>query len=142
VEIEWLTATEAAQHLKVRPRTLLLWAREGKILAHKLSGIHRRIYRFLRHELDRMTSVRSTLKRIGQPQDGRLSRDVAKEVSQETARQILDGRRVSRRLLSHVEIAVSESVWLGAGTFGNKSHRPSKTTIPRLVRNAPKTTND
>jgi hypothetical protein len=30
---EWLTATEAAHHLKVRPRTLLSWARQGKIPA-------------------------------------------------------------------------------------------------------------
>jgi hypothetical protein len=27
---EWLTATEAAQYLKVKPRSLLLWVREGE----------------------------------------------------------------------------------------------------------------
>jgi excisionase family DNA binding protein len=55
----WLTANEAAEYLKVRPRTLLLWARQGKIPAHKLSGIQRCIYRFLRPELDRMLGVSS-----------------------------------------------------------------------------------
>jgi excisionase family DNA binding protein len=59
VAIEWLTANEAADYLKVRPRTLLLWARQGKIPAHKLSGVHRRIYRFLRPELDLMLGVSS-----------------------------------------------------------------------------------
>ena len=59
MEIEWLTAAEAAQYLKVRPRTLLLWARQGKIPAHRLSGIQRCIYRFLRPELDRMLGVSS-----------------------------------------------------------------------------------
>jgi len=59
LEIEWLTAQEAAEYLKIRPRTLLLWARQGKIPAHRLSGIQRRIYRFLRHELDLMLGVSS-----------------------------------------------------------------------------------
>jgi excisionase family DNA binding protein len=59
VETEWLTATEAAQYLKVRPRTLLLWARQGRIPAHRLSGIRRGIYRFLRRELDLMLGVSS-----------------------------------------------------------------------------------
>jgi hypothetical protein len=31
---EWLTAAEAAAHLKVRPRTLLLWVRQGRVPAH------------------------------------------------------------------------------------------------------------
>ena len=66
MEIEWLTAKEAAEYLKVRPRTLLLWARQGKIPAHRLSGIRRRIYRFLRRELDLMLGVSSA-----EPADGR-----------------------------------------------------------------------
>ena len=52
-------AKEAAEHLKIRPRTLLLWARQGKIPAHRLSGIQRCIYRFLRCELDLMLGVSS-----------------------------------------------------------------------------------
>jgi excisionase family DNA binding protein len=52
VETEWLTANEAAQYLKVKPRTLLQWARERKIPAHKLSGVQRCVWRFLRPELD------------------------------------------------------------------------------------------
>ena len=51
---EWLNTTEAARHLKVKPRTLAQWAREGKVPAHRLSGIHRVTWRFLRPELDAM----------------------------------------------------------------------------------------
>jgi excisionase family DNA binding protein len=50
--MEWLTAKEAALHLKVRPATLLLWARQGKIPAHRLSGTRRCVWRFKREELD------------------------------------------------------------------------------------------
>lgn len=49
---EWLTASEAAMHLKVRRRTLLQWVREGKIPAHRLSGVRRCVWRFLKPELD------------------------------------------------------------------------------------------
>ena len=59
MESDWLTATEAAEYIKVHPRTLLLWARQGKIPAHKLSGIQRCIYRFLRRELDLMLGMSS-----------------------------------------------------------------------------------
>ena len=51
---EWLTTNEAAEYLKVKPRTLLQWTREKKIPAHKLSGVQRRVWRFLRPELDAM----------------------------------------------------------------------------------------
>lgn len=56
---EWLTAREAALHLKVQPRTLLLWARQGKVPAHRLSGIRRCVWRFLRTELDAMLGLSS-----------------------------------------------------------------------------------
>jgi excisionase family DNA binding protein len=49
---EWLTATEAAHYLKVKVRTLLLWARQGKIKGHTLSGTKRRVWRFRRADLD------------------------------------------------------------------------------------------
>jgi excisionase family DNA binding protein len=38
---EWLTSREAAEYLKIKPRTLGVWARQGKVPAHKLSGLHR-----------------------------------------------------------------------------------------------------
>ena len=45
----------AAEYLKINPRTLLSWAREGKVPAHRLSGgTQRSIWRFLRSELDAM----------------------------------------------------------------------------------------
>lgn len=52
--MEWLTVVEAALHLKVKPRTLAAWARQGKVPAHALSGAQRRVWRFLRTELDAM----------------------------------------------------------------------------------------
>lgn len=50
----WLTGSEAAEYLKVKPRTLLQWTREGKVPAHKLSGTKRCVWRFLKSELDAM----------------------------------------------------------------------------------------
>jgi excisionase family DNA binding protein len=49
---EWLTAQEAAAHLRVKHRTLLQWAKAGKVPAHKLSGTRRTTWRFLLSELD------------------------------------------------------------------------------------------
>jgi hypothetical protein len=49
---QWMTAAEAAQHLRVEPRTILLWARQGHVKGHILSGTRRVTWRFLRPELD------------------------------------------------------------------------------------------
>ena len=49
---DWLTASEAASYLKVQTRTLLMWTRNGKIKAYSLSGTKRRVWRFLRSDLD------------------------------------------------------------------------------------------
>lgn len=49
---EWLTAKEAAQYLRVAHRTVLEWAKTGKIPAHKLSGTARVTWRFRADELD------------------------------------------------------------------------------------------
>jgi excisionase family DNA binding protein len=49
---EWLTAKEAARYLKVKPRTLLLWVRQGKVKGFALSGTKRRVWRFRREDLD------------------------------------------------------------------------------------------
>lgn len=49
---EWLTVAEAAQHLKIKPRTLLLWVRQGKVKAFALSGTKRRVWRFRQADLD------------------------------------------------------------------------------------------
>ncbi len=49
---EWLTANEAAKHLKVKPRTLLLWVRQGKVKAFALCGTRRRVWRFRQADLD------------------------------------------------------------------------------------------
>jgi excisionase family DNA binding protein len=54
VDREWLTATEAALYLKVKPRTVLKWAKEARIPAHPLSGSKRVTWRFLKSELDGM----------------------------------------------------------------------------------------
>ena len=49
---EWLTASEAAKYLKIKPRTLLLWVRQDKVKGHALSGTKRHVWRFRREELD------------------------------------------------------------------------------------------
>src|SRR5689334_15632129 len=51
-QTEWLTVQEAADHLRVKTRTLLLWTRQGKINGYVLSGTRRRVWRYLRTELD------------------------------------------------------------------------------------------
>jgi len=51
---QWLTAEEAAQYLKVKVRTLLHWARQGKVKGYPLSGTKRRVWRFLYADLDAM----------------------------------------------------------------------------------------
>lgn len=52
LQSEWLTVSEAAQHLKIKPRTLLLWVRQGKVKAFALSGTKRRVWRFRQTDLD------------------------------------------------------------------------------------------
>jgi excisionase family DNA binding protein len=49
---EWLTATEAASYLRTKPRTILLWARQGHVKGYILSGTRRVTWRFLRSDLD------------------------------------------------------------------------------------------
>jgi excisionase family DNA binding protein len=49
---EWLTATEAAEYLSIKPRSLLSWVRQGKLQAYALSGSKRRIWSFRKEDLD------------------------------------------------------------------------------------------
>ncbi len=37
-QFDWLTVSEAAAYLKVKPRTLLLWVRQGKLPAYRPFG--------------------------------------------------------------------------------------------------------
>ena len=48
----WLTATEAASYLKVEPRTLLAWVRQGRVKGVALSGTRRITWRFRAQDLD------------------------------------------------------------------------------------------
>jgi excisionase family DNA binding protein len=64
--VEWLNTAEAAQHLRIKPRTLVLWARAGKVPGHRLSGNQRVTWRFLRQELDAMLEPSSAV-----PAEGR-----------------------------------------------------------------------
>jgi len=52
IQSEWLTVAEAANYLKIKPRTLLLWVRQGKVKAFALSGTKRRVWRFRQADLD------------------------------------------------------------------------------------------
>ena len=47
-----MRAQEAAAYLKIKPRTLLLWVRQGKLKAYALSGTKRRVWRFRQADLD------------------------------------------------------------------------------------------
>jgi len=49
---DWLTSDEAAQYLRVKRRTLLLWVRQGKLQAFALSGTKRHVWRFRKQDLD------------------------------------------------------------------------------------------
>jgi len=51
---EWLTSQQAASYLKVKPRTLLQWARQGTVKGFVLSGTRRITWRFLQADLDAM----------------------------------------------------------------------------------------
>lgn len=57
----WLTAVEAAQYLKINTRTLLAWAREGKVKGYVLSGHTRHVWRFRRVDLDATLDVPAVL---------------------------------------------------------------------------------
>ena len=52
LQSEWLTTEEASAYLKVKPRSLLLWVRRGKLPAYALSGTRRRVWRFRKEDLD------------------------------------------------------------------------------------------
>lgn len=62
---QWLTAGEAARHLKIEPRTLLLWARKGKVKGYILSGTERVTWRFLGSDLDATLRVPAVLSATG-----------------------------------------------------------------------------
>ena len=49
---QWLTTAEAANYLRVKPRSLLLWVRHGRMQAYALSGTKRHIWRFRQEDLD------------------------------------------------------------------------------------------
>jgi excisionase family DNA binding protein len=49
---EWLTPAEAAAYYKVKQGSLLNWVRQGRVLAYKMSGTKRHIWRFRREDLD------------------------------------------------------------------------------------------
>jgi excisionase family DNA binding protein len=61
LQSDWLTVQEAAHYLKVKPRTLLLWVRQGKVKAFALSGTKRRVWRFRQADLDAVLLESSVL---------------------------------------------------------------------------------
>jgi excisionase family DNA binding protein len=63
----WLTAREAAQYLNVKVRTILLWARRGRVKAYALTGTQRRIWRFLHADLDAIMTQKKPVVSSAQP---------------------------------------------------------------------------
>ncbi len=55
---EWLTADEAADYVRAKTRTFLLWARQGKVKGYVLSGNKRRRWLFRKTDLDAMLLAR------------------------------------------------------------------------------------
>jgi excisionase family DNA binding protein len=73
---EWLTVKEAANYLKVKPRTLLLWVRQGKMKAFALSGTKRHVWRRFRQvDLDAAFQESSVLpsEALSVRSEGRIS---------------------------------------------------------------------
>jgi excisionase family DNA binding protein len=62
---EWLTATEASLYLKVKPRTVLQWAKQGRLKGYRLSGTKRCTWRFLRADLDAKMTPPSAANDLG-----------------------------------------------------------------------------
>ena len=62
---EWLTSDEAALYLKIDRRTLLHYARQGKVRGYILSGTQRHVWRFKTADLDAMLSVPAVLSSDG-----------------------------------------------------------------------------
>jgi excisionase family DNA binding protein len=52
VDTQWLNAAEASRYLKINKRTLLAWARSGKVRGYVLSGHRRHVWRFRQIDLD------------------------------------------------------------------------------------------
>jgi len=67
-ESVWLTASEAAQYLRLEPRTLLMWARQGKVKGYVLSGTKRVTWRFRADDLDATMSLSSVALKNGRVQ--------------------------------------------------------------------------
>jgi excisionase family DNA binding protein len=63
----WLTAREAAQYLNVKVRTILLWARQGRVKAYALTGTQRRVWRFRHADLDALVTQKKPVVSSAQP---------------------------------------------------------------------------
>jgi excisionase family DNA binding protein len=61
IDSPWLSANEASAYLRCNPRTLLAWARQGKVKGYVLSGTQRVTWRFLRADLDAMLGLPAVL---------------------------------------------------------------------------------
>lgn len=68
MESLWLSSEEASRYLKINRRTLLDWARQGKVKGYKLSGVTRHVWRFRREDLDAMLGLSSAVLADGRQQ--------------------------------------------------------------------------
>jgi excisionase family DNA binding protein len=63
----WLSTAEAAEYLNFKARTIQLWARQGRLKAYALAGAQRRVWRFLRSDLDAIAMHRKPVLSSAQP---------------------------------------------------------------------------
>jgi len=69
----WLTATEAAEYLNFKVRTILLWARQGRVKAYAVTGTQRRVWRFLHADLDAIVAQKKPV--VSSPQPSVLAKE-------------------------------------------------------------------
>jgi excisionase family DNA binding protein len=63
-----MNAEQAAAYLGIDQRTLLSWARHGKVKGYRLSGTQRHVWRFLIEDLDAIMSAPSVVLQNGRIQ--------------------------------------------------------------------------
>ena len=54
MDTPWLSSDQAAQYLQIDRRTLLEWARQGKVKGYMLCGVIHHVWRFRQSDLDAM----------------------------------------------------------------------------------------
>lgn len=155
IATEWLTSAEAAQYLKMAPRTLLHYARQGKVRAYILSGTQRHVWRFKTSDLDAMLSVPAAFSSDGKVRAQGLaiqqmwrtkSSDLGPALRSVSAVLSSDGKTTMRRMRHSTGSVLFDKgrgtwrflQWINgkrrSQTIGTRQEFPTKTSAWRQVR--------